>query len=484
MKKLLSAFIAFAVLLTSGISCAYAEGVDIPTDGDALQQFLNGLDDDDYDGNDDVDDDNAEEEDDDTEEEGEDYDDNDSSSVYASYNDGRLIGTVQDDGSILFVTQEDAHANANALKDLLDSDEKKTIVLPKERIEIDQTLVVCSNTTIIAEGATIYETEDKAILLHECDDVDYNSINDVTIRGGKWLVDKIEKRQKYVNTSIRFMHGSNITIDGVTVNTNYNSHALELIACEDVVVKNSKFLAIGKTTKKSNEEAVQIDIATPATAPYAAKFGAEFVKGQTCRNITVKNCEIRGSRGISTNKCDVDEKGKYTNKYLNKFHENITIEGCKIKGMTSEAMALHNALNVTVSKCEVSSMDKRYGQTYSIGINIASFGNHSKKGQSKIKVTGNKVTAGRQGIYIGSYTDDKRFGSAIIDKNKVTTKFKHTKAQLRRKKHPDFCAIYAADTGKVEIRRNTTKTKQGKKNAIYTKNCGKVIKKNNKANKG
>jgi hypothetical protein len=407
-----------------------------------------------------------------TEENGERY-------IRASYKASRIIGEYQDDGSILFIKQEDAHANANALKELIADNRKKTIVLPKETVEIDQTLVIGSNTTLIATGATVLETKEKAILLED------EPVKNVTIKGGKWLIDTIEKGNLFENTSIRFLHASNVTLDKLYVNTCYIGHALELVACKNCAVTNSKFLAIGKTKAKSLEEAVQIDIATPQTSPSAKELlGDSYVKGQTCKNITVKNCEIRGSRGISTNKTDTDG-----GKWLSKHHSNITIENCKVTGTTSEAMALHNALNVTVKNCTVNSKDKRIKTTYSIGINVASFGNCDGKTKSTVLISGNKVDAGRQGIYVGSYNSKKKFKSVTIKNNKkIKSKYKYPKKSVnghykKHKQGPANSAIFVSYAKKVTITGNKTYTKHGKKNSVHYEHYNKKKVKSNKAYK-
>lgn len=397
--------------------------------------------------------------------------------IYSSIKSSRAIGLYQDDGSILFLLQESDHANANALKELIDNDDEKTIVLPKETINIDQTLHIGSNTTIIATGATIYETQEKALLLNE------RPVNNITIKGGKWLTDIVEKGEYFENTIIRFIHSENITLDGVSVNTSYIGHALEFVACKNCKAENSKFLAKGKTKANSIEEAVQMDIAVPRTSPSVLRiFGSDYVQGQTCKNISFKNCEIYGSRGISTNKTDSEGK-----KWLSKHHSGITIENCKITGTTSEAMALHNALNVKVKNCTVNSKDNRLKTTYSIGINVSSFGNSSEKKNSTVTITGNTVNGGRQGIYVGSYNSKQKFKNVTIkDNKKVVSRFKYKKSSVRHyykkfKQGPANSAIFVSYAKKVVITGNKTYTKHGKKNSIHCEHCKSKTVKGNKA---
>ena len=121
-----------------------------------------------------------------------------------------------------------------------------------------------SNTTIIADGATIVMTsKDKGILSNKPEAVNYRALTNVKIQGGTWeITDK-----KEACSVMAFSHGSNVTIDGVMILSNYQSHAIELIAMKNTTVQNSTLKVQGRKKKKSVEEALQIDVAAPQTAP-------------------------------------------------------------------------------------------------------------------------------------------------------------------------------------------------------------------------
>lgn len=361
----------------------------------------------------------------------------------------RVCGTLQKDGSILFKpTPGDAKATGNDLYYLLSGDKKKTIVLPKKKIKIERVLYPGNNTTLIATGATIIQTQkDKTLIINDCDKTDYKSLQNVTIKGGKWHING-NKTNKRPTSTFRFAHAKNIKLQKCTIDTNYISHAVELIACKNVTIDGCKILASGKTKSTSLEEAVQIDIASKATAPSCAKFGKKYVKGQTCKNITIKNSAIRGSRGVCANRTDT-EGGKW----LKKHHSDITLTGNTITGMTSEAVALHNTAGISVKNNKITSKGKRTSTVYTIGLNIASFGSTKAIAKKKITVSNNTIKGGRQAIHIVTYrnTTSGAYGSH---------KF-----------------------GTVTIKNNKLYAKKGKGNCILTKQCKKVIKSKNKLHK-
>ena len=131
-------------------------------------------------------------------------------------------------------------------------------------MELTNVVYLGSNTTIIADGATIVMTsKDKGILSNKPEAVNYRALTNVKIQGGTWeITDK-----KEACSVMTFSHGSNVTIDGVMILSNYQSHAIELIAMKNTTVQNSTLKVQGRKKKKSVEEALQIDVAAPKTAP-------------------------------------------------------------------------------------------------------------------------------------------------------------------------------------------------------------------------
>lgn len=306
-----------------------------------------------------------------------------------------------------------ATLNSQNLNELCDGDEPKTIVIPAgSRVELANMVYLGSNTTIIADGATIVMTSaDKGIFANKPDAVNYQSISNVRIQGGNWeITDK-----KNSCSVMAFNHGSNVVLDNVTILSNYQSHAIELIAMKDVTVKNSTLKVQGKKKKTSVEEALQIDVATPRTAPVLVQYGKKFVKGQTCKNIKVLKNTIEGSRGVCANYATVGGE-----KLKNKFHENIVIKGNTLTGYTAEACTLYNTLQATVKNNVITTHSSRKKESYSIGLNITLQGRASgkKMNKSRITVAGNTVYGYRQAIQVISRSSSS-YRSVTVKNNKA-----------------------------------------------------------------
>lgn len=332
----------------------------------------------------------------------------------------QLAGTFNDQGQIVMNVytkgkggSSAGYLNSSTLNTLCSGDQQKTIVIPAgSRVELTNVVYLGSNTTIIADGATIVMTsKDKGILSNKPEAVNYRALTNVKIQGGTWeITDKKESC-----SVMAFSHGSNVTIDGVTILSNYQSHAIELIAMKNTTVQNSTLKVQGRKKKKSVEEALQIDVAAPKTAPVLVQYGKKYVKGQTCKNIKVLNNTIEGSRGVCANYATADG-----NKYKNKFHENIVIKGNTITGYSAEGCTLYNTLNAVVKNNTITTYSTRKNESYSVGLNITIQGKAAAKklNKSKVTVSGNTVYGYRQGIQVVTRSSS-RYKKAVLKKNKA-----------------------------------------------------------------
>ena len=348
---------------------------------------------------------------------------------------GMEVGRVQPDGSILFTLQKSAALNGRALSRLVEGNAERKIILPSKTIKIERVLHVGDNKTIIATGATIFQTKPQIpIILNDCKKTDYGSLKNFTLDGGTWQI-KDNAKAKYITSTFRFAHAQNTTIKNARVDTNYICHAIELIACKNVTVYNCKLEAKGKQKNDKYAEPLQIDIATKATAPAIASQGKKYVNGQICKNITVEKCVVKGSRGICTNKTDT-EGGKW----LGRYHVNVKIIGCTVTGMATEALCLHNVMGVTVKDTKAYSMSGDYN--YNNGCFFAGFGSNGQTSKYTNEFSGNTFKGGRHGLYIQTYAGNKH--------------------------------------GETTISNNNLYAKAGKSDALSVSNCTKVINKGNK----
>lgn len=280
-------------------------------------------------------------------------------------------------------------------------------------------ILLGSNQKITAKGATIICLQ--GAFRNDTPTKDnYQSVKNVTVDGGTWKnIDKNGLR----GSMIQFAHGQNITIKNLDVSCNYEGHAIELIADKNVVIDNCKVTPLGSCSAECREEQIQIDIAAPLTAPKVAAGGQNLVQGQTCENITVKNCTVSGARGVCANFTKT-ENGKF----LNKFHKNIVIKNNVITGQTAEALALFNVIGATVQGNKITNNDPKITESYSIGLHIAMFGKApSIINTAVLRVKDNVVKGGRQGIYVCSHASSQ-FGKLVMQKNKCYAKAGKKKA--------------------------------------------------------
>lgn len=328
-----------------------------------------------------------------------------------------VLNTVVVEAATVIPASGDTTGNTDyeAIQHALNSDgevvleEDATYYLKKE-------LSVKGKQSIKATGATIICKY--GAIRTKLTSANYKSIEKLTIDGGEW---KNPSGSKYKKTMIQLSHGSNIVLKNMKVYCDYAGHAVELIACKNVKVNNCVLKGTGKYEPTCVEEQLQIDIASPATAPTLAEYGSKYAKGQTCQNVTVTNCTITGARGLCAN---------YTKdkKYQTKFHKNIVIKKNTITGMSSEAVALFNVMGATVENNKIICKSKRTDTAYSVGLHIAMFGKApSAMGKAVYKVNNNTIKGGRQGFYVYSHSSSK-FGKVIAKKNKCYAKAGKEKA--------------------------------------------------------
>ncbi len=335
-----------------------------------------------------------------------------SSNVYYH---NRLIATTDSDGVMTYVPSND-NRNATYLNYILNNDDPKTLIIPEDAtVKISQVIKIGSNTTIDATGATIIQTNAgvrKGLIKNEVDGYNYNAIHDVTIIGGTWK----KQRNTTVTTFMRFAHGKNLKFKDLTIISNYQSHGIELIACRDSLISNCTIKAENNGTKSydSVEDAIQIDVATPITAPgvYSETKSKKYVNGQICKNITVTGCNIYGARGICANYASKEVSFK------NSYHRDITITNNTITGATSQGIALYNTIGCLIQGNVIKTTSTRENLAYPSGINLYLFGTKIG-GQNRI--INNKIYGMKRGIY----TNSKRgsyYGRAIISGNMIYVK--------------------------------------------------------------
>ena len=298
--------------------------------------------------------------------------------------------------------KKDYHDKQNILKELT---EKKTCTLQKGKTYyLNSALLIPSNCTLDATGAVIISRI--AAVRNLARKTDYNDLKNVTIIGGTW---KSAVKGGY-GTGFQFAHASGITMKNMTIiNTCYEGHAIELVACKNVVIDNCKVIAQGKKPAVCGEEMIQIDVATKKTAPF---LSGKLLNNAGCRDVTIRKCTVKGSRAVGVNFA-VSGKG---------FHKNIKVKDCKLTGLTSEGLALFNTINAEVTGNTIISNGNKLDDVSSVGLHLdILYGNSPWMAKGTYVISGNTIKGGRQALEVYSHMSSK-FGKVKITSNKLYCK--------------------------------------------------------------
>lgn len=267
-----------------------------------------------------------------------------------------------------------------------------------------------TNNRIDASGATIIVSKHATRNDPSNYRKDYSSMKNIRITGGTWLSNKAKGNS---GTTFSFAHCQDIVLENMMIKTtNAEGHAIELVGCKNVRIEGCRIEAQGKGKSKSVEEMVQIDLAAPKTAPFLSR---KFQNGLTCRNITVKDCVIRGNRALTCNFAKVDKK------FRNRYHSNITVTGCTLTGTKSEAFALFNTDTAIIKNNTMISNSSRTKESYSVGCHVSVFGKAPAFSKGSILIEGNTIKGGRQGFFLSSHTSE-RYGKVILKDNSFYAK--------------------------------------------------------------
>ena len=294
----------------------------------------------------------------------------------------------------------DSFERAMAVSDVITFEKGKTYYLAWP-------MHIVSDKTINATGATII-CEKGALDQEYLRRGDYSNIMNVTINGGTW---KYNYSGGYKGTTFGFVHGQNIKLKNMTIqHTSYDGHAVEFVACKNVLMDGVKIIPQGKK-RKSEESMVQIDVATKATYP-RLKDNPKLANGAICKNVTIQNCTITGNRALASGYAYKDKK------YVNKCHKSITIKNNKLTSWNAEGVFLANAKNATITGNTIISKCKKKNENKSVGLHLLSVGKIKK---ATFVVKNNVIKGGK--FAIRAWSDSKvRITKVTMTKNKFYCK--------------------------------------------------------------
>ena len=199
-----------------------------------------------------------------------------------------------------------------AARDAATSAEPITVVIPKGSYKLTETLHIYSNTTLDARGVTLTYSgsEDNTMLMSGTNGAyggydDYNSskacagykgFENITVKGGTW-----KSKTSNTSTILRFSHGKNITLDGVTVSGGGCTHQVEVAAIDGFYVKNCTFKDFGDKKANEKQEALQLDVVVSENG-----FRGVYQDGTLMKNVEVTGCTFDNvPRGVGSHTLQV-----------------------------------------------------------------------------------------------------------------------------------------------------------------------------------
>lgn len=222
------------------------------------------------------------------------------------------------------------------------------VVLKPGNYYITSPLIVYSNTSIEATGATIYYvwadntkkmTARAPLLANYCVGAGgYSGAGNISVNGGTWDFQGRAGQGNYGVSmeAFRFMHGSNFRFTNLTMRNLYHSHFLTIEGVNQVVVQGCVFRDfIALTARK---EAIHIDCMHNASMAPSAQQKTVY-DDTICNNIKVLNCSfINVPRGVGTH---IAVAGLYPS--------NITIMNNSFSYITYEAIKAYHYKNILIS---------------------------------------------------------------------------------------------------------------------------------------
>ena len=278
---------------------------------------------------------------------------------------GAKAATTYDVTQYGVATGNDAKTNRKALQQLLDkakSGETIELTFPAGTFQIDETLMVYSNTTMtLNSGTTIKMTQEgQGMVQNGAPDGGapggYNRTSNVTINGGTWDGNSLSGTEK--GTLIYFVHAKNINLKNMVLKNTCGNHFIEFAAVSSSSITgctlkdfvkakgidySSDAVSDSKNEASVTSEAIQLDFALADSSPWAEPFD-----GTACSGITVSGCTFTNClSGVGNHHTDKTSTG-------------ITISNNTFTNMEKTCLNLYAMSGVTVSGNTATSGNRQF----------------------------------------------------------------------------------------------------------------------------
>lgn len=217
------------------------------------------------------------------------------------------------------------------------------ITVPAGTYKVSEGLHIFSNTKLNMEGVTIRFTAKEGNILvtgtsiiNSLKDTSYSKVTgyggyeNIYINKGTWVANP-----KNGSSVMRFFHGRNIVLDGMTVDNCGGRHQVEVCALDGFYVKGCTFKNYSRKKSGSSKfEALQLDIPCADSV-----YKGVHEDGTMMRNVYVEGCTFsKVPRGVGTH-----------TQLVGSYHENVYIRNNTFTNVAEEAIVALNYYNCEIS---------------------------------------------------------------------------------------------------------------------------------------
>ena len=215
-------------------------------------------------------------------------------------------------------------------------------------IGMDDNIFMPNELNLNIDG-TLLDLNDIAIYNKDAyDDIRpvYTGNGNITIYGNGVIDARADQFSNHVSTTIRLMHGHDITIKGITLKNFGGYHGIEVIGCKNIIINTVNFINYISTPSGSEhadyESVIQIE------APYAdvGQSGAFPFDKTPCENIAIINCTFAGDENKKIN-CGIESQAQSQNDTHN--HLNIQIANNKFYNVIHHCIIPHRWAGCNIS---------------------------------------------------------------------------------------------------------------------------------------
>lgn len=203
------------------------------------------------------------------------------------------------------------------------------IIPPNVNVGMDKDLFLPENLILVIDG-TLSDLSDIAIYNKDSySDIRpaYTGNGNIKITGDGIIDARADKFTDHNSTTLRMMHGHDITIENITLKNFGGYHGIELIACENTIIDNVTFDGFIISPTSSEHSNIQSTIQIEPAYAESGQSGATPYDKTPNKNIAIKNCVFKGSEGKYINTGIESQAQDTTGETY--YHENIEIYGNK-----------------------------------------------------------------------------------------------------------------------------------------------------------